>query len=322
MSVAPIVAGVCVLAACGDNHHPYVEPAWGLGVHRFDAVALGLATSSTTADPLVDGLVDVPRLAVPTYDGTGQLVHPDVLREPDRLVMAMTPYPYSNGRHENPSIVVSTDGMTFANWGSNPIVPEPPIDHNDDPDLRVDPRTGEYELLYLETLRPDTQTLVALRSSDLLAWTRHDAIVYDLDAGDAFIVSPAAIEDAGTTHLFYVHLGATTAQLETLTSADGQTWDKSMAVPVQIDTGDVSPWHVDVVRGDGAFAMLISGYDTVFEHQNLYLATSRDLVTWTFRPEPLLDYTDPSLDVVSLYRSTGLVAGGTLAVWYSMQYDE
>jgi hypothetical protein len=311
---------VIALAGCGDNLHPYRELSWGVGVHTFDAVELGLATSRADPSPLIDQLVDETHVTIPTYDGSGQVVHPDVLLESGRLVMAMTPYPFSNGRDENPSIVVSADGITFTTIRDNPLVPAPPFDHNDDPDIRRDPRTGDYELLYLETLRPDLQTVVALRSPDLLTWTRRDAIAYDIGHGEPFIVSPAAIDDAGVTHLFYVHLGATSAQLETLTSADGTTWDRTQAAPVQIDLGAVSPWHVDVIRGDGAFGMLLSGFDTVFEHQNLYLATSQDLVQWTLRPEPLLAYTDRSLGLETLYRSSGVVAGGRLAVWYSFQY--
>lgn len=65
----------------------------------------------------------------------------------------------------------------------NLLVPPPPYDHNDDPDLRRDPVSGKYELLYLETLRPDRQTLVALRSQDLVHWSRRDAIVYEPLAG-------------------------------------------------------------------------------------------------------------------------------------------
>ena len=121
--------------------------AWGLGVRTFDATTLGLATSHDNPDPLIEGVTDRARLDVPTYDGSGQVVHPDVLLEPGRLVMAITPYPYSDGRFENPSLVVSADGMAFQAFGTNPIVPPPPFDHNDDPDIRRDPRTGELELL-------------------------------------------------------------------------------------------------------------------------------------------------------------------------------
>jgi hypothetical protein len=204
----------------------------------------------------------------------------------------------------------------------SPLVPAPAYDHNNDPDLRRDPRTGEYEILYLETLRPDRQILVALRSRDLVAWTRRDAVTYDFhQPGQPFMVSPAAIDEAGKTYLFYVE--TVSNRLFAMTSADGATWDPATAALVKLDLGHgahvVTPWHVDVFRGDGGFGMLISGYDTAFAHQSLYLATSPDLVTWTLRPTPLLTYTDPALGAESLYRSTGVVDHGSLIVWYAMQ---
>jgi hypothetical protein len=318
-----VAACVAVALAAGCGARKKEKLPWGMGVATFDAVALGLARARTP-DRFVDG-IRAGRIAIPTYDGSGQATHPDVIVERDaagavRVVMAMTPYPFSADRLENPSVVVSTDGMHFAPPAglANPLAPAPPTDHNNDPDLRRDPRTGAYELLYLEAQRPAQQTLVALTSADLVTWTRRDAIVYDLAHGAPFIVSPAAIDDGGKTYLFFVETEGRALKL--LTSDDGRTWDVARAAPVDLALGKVTPWHVDVVRGDGAYALLISGYEADFSHQSLYLATSPDLAHWTLRPAPLLAYTDPALGVESMYRSTGVVDHGTLIVWYSMQY--
>ena len=69
------------------------------------------------------------KLNIPTYDGSGQGVHPDVYYNANgwngyRYWMAVTPYPGGNAAYENPSIVVSNDNV---NWIvppglSNPIV--------------------------------------------------------------------------------------------------------------------------------------------------------------------------------------------------------
>jgi hypothetical protein len=319
MRVQLFVVGVLVVSACSD---PPERPHWSIGVAKFDATLLGLA-SAHSPDPFVDA-IQPGRLVIPTYDGSGQATHPDVLLERDasgapQLTLVMTPYPFQEQEFENPSLLVSDDGMGFRAPPSvaSPLVPPPPYDHNDDPDIRRDPRTGDYEILYLETMRPDRQTLVALRSSDKQTWTRRDAIVYDLMHGAPFIVSPAAIDDGGQTRIFYVD--TTDRTLRTMTSADGMTWDPQSATRVQIDLGPVTPWHVDVLRGDGAFGLLISGYVEDFKQQDLYLATSPDLVTWTVRPQPLLDHRDPALGVESLYRSTGVVENGTLVVWHPMK---
>jgi hypothetical protein len=121
--------------------------------------------------------------------------------------------------------------------------------------------------------------------------------------------------------MYYVNL-TSGAQIQTLTSADGRTWDATQAAPIAIDMGNVSPWHIDVVTGPAGYAMLISGYIGKFKPQDLYIATSKDLATWTFDPVPVLSHADPELGVTTMYRSTGLVAGRSLIVWYSMQYRE
>ncbi|TMQ06112.1 MAG: hypothetical protein E6J91_38785 [Deltaproteobacteria bacterium] len=287
----PLCAALVAIALAGAGcKRAHAKQRWGIGVATFDATALGLARARTP-DPFVDA-IRPGRLGIPTYDGSNQATHPDVLLERDaagapHLTMAMTPYPYSDEQFENPCLLVSSDGTSFAPAPGAPVplVPPPPYDHNDDPDLPRDPRTGEYELLYLETLRPDRQTLVALRSRDKITWTRRDAIVYDLKAGAQFIVSPAAIDEGGVTHLFYVDADVTRRVIYAMTSADGVTWDPHSAAPIQLAMGAVDPtgegprpagkavgvpnppdrlspikaWHVDVIRGDGAYGLLFSG---------------------------------------------------------------
>jgi hypothetical protein len=325
---APALAVAGLAALLGGCSEPRLPEAWGIGVHKFDAARFGLIADPPPApDPLAERIIDDPILVIPTYEGSGQATHPDVLLDPNaagtRLLMAMTPYPYSQDRFENPSLLTSHNGMVFREIEGvvNPLVPAPPIDHNDDPDLRWDAVAGEYELLYLETESPAKQTVVALRSTDLRAWTRSDAIVFDFARGDPFIVSPTAVYDGTVTHMFYVNL-TVGGEIQTVTSADGRAWDATTAAPIAIDMGEVSPWHIDVVTGPAGYALLISGYTGKFKPQNLYIATSKDLETWTFDPEPLLAHTDPTLGVTTLYRSTGLVAGSSLIVWYSMQYRQ
>ncbi len=306
--------------ACGD--HAKEELPWGIGIATFDAADVGIASADLTpAPPWFAAIEDRAHVETPTYDGNNQATHPDVLVEPDRALLALTPYPFSNNRFENPSLLQADDGLGFAAFpgAPSPLVPAPPVDHNDDPDLRRDPATGEYELLYLDTERPDHQTMVALRSLDLVTWTRRDAIVWNLAAGDEFIVSPTAIVDAatGVTRLFFVN--AATNVIETLASADGITWDKAAVQPVALPMNGVLPWHIDVLRAGAGYAMLISGFDSEFVHQDLYLALSPDLDTWALASNaPLLSH--QTLGLSTLYRSTGAVAGGRFVVWYAMQY--
>lgn len=323
-----LALGCMVVTGCGDD--PRLPFAWGIGVVSFDAAALGLGTA---APDRLSALAPARHLVIPTYDGSGQATHPDVLRERDRLVMALTPYPYSDARLENPSIFVSTDGVQFSTPGAavNPIAEAPPIDHNNDPDLHIDPVTGEYEVLYLEALRPETQHLISLRSRDLVTWTRTQAIDWNLAQGAPFVVSPAALVHDRATSMFDVRLTGDINAIDRYDSPDGRTWDQASAAPIALDTGGMVPWHLDAFACPTGYALLINGYfhdidaegnDLGFTNQDLYLATSPDLVHWTLRAEPLLAHDDPELDLTSLYRSTGFVAGDRLVIWYSHQYRE
>ena len=122
------------------------------------------------------------KLSIPTYEKSGQIVHPDIqIREdPPKYVLAFTPYPNTNDKFENPSIVISDDGLHFheEKEGLNPLVPAPTKDHNDDPDLTFHNRV--YQMLYLETVRPDYQNLMLLTSKDRINWNkevfRHEAL--------------------------------------------------------------------------------------------------------------------------------------------------
>src|SRR6185312_7486829 len=95
-------------------------------------------------------------LSVPTYENTGQAVHPDVLLFPQgwngaHYWMAMTPYPGGSSYFENPSILVSEDGLALSVPAgvSNPIVPQPGVtSYNSDPDLVYDATQQELVMSY------------------------------------------------------------------------------------------------------------------------------------------------------------------------------
>ena len=88
----------------------------------------------------------------PTYDGSGQAIHPGVLDFKDitpsgtwkgwRYWMGMTPYPAAQDKYENPSILVSKDGFTWKvpEGLTNPLYPWPgPGTWNYDFDIEYDP---------------------------------------------------------------------------------------------------------------------------------------------------------------------------------------
>src|ERR1044071_2390891 len=100
------IAALSACSACKGHRGPLRS---GIGVQVFHSTQLVLA-QTRTPDAFVDA-IRPGRLVIPTYDGSNQATHPDVLVERDaagvHVTMAMTPYPFSDRRHENPSLVVS-----------------------------------------------------------------------------------------------------------------------------------------------------------------------------------------------------------------------
>lgn len=263
------------------------------------------------------------RLRIPTYDGSGQATHPDILGPDGKgrpFLLSLTPYPYSIDRYENPSILASSDGLRFREErrGLNPLAPAPSMDHNDDPDLSF--ADGEYRILYLETLRPDRQNLVLLRSRDRLSWTRSIAGSNRLSGPDPdpFILSPALAERGGESYLYYVDKSVAPYRIEYKKGRDLGDWGSAAARLPAIQGLDFTPWHIDIVSGGAVYYMLITAVLDGGKGGRTYdlrIARSLDLESWTLRPEPV--FLKRPFGCRDVYRSTAYVDGGDMYIYFS-----
>jgi hypothetical protein len=289
-------------------------------------ILLGACGREEPVTTVFDAPVPPRMLALATYDGSAQAVHPDVVRvESDAEFpywMAITPYPFSDEKMENPSIYRSRDGLV---WEEplprlNPIVPRPPFDHNSDPDLTH--RDGMFLLYWLETqrreYRPDSLHFQRLRlaaSEDGTTWKgTSPAIEWDL-AREPLYLSPALVQGPDGARLYVVDSAA--REIVWLPALGLKTFGEPAG---RLDPGvdGLSPWHVDVFPAAGGFVALVCGSSPdVPGDFALWLGASADLDAWAFRPEPLLAPGPGLLDTDAVYRSTGLVDRGRLAVWFS-----
>jgi len=297
-------------------------------------LAAALAAGCAPETPAVFEEAGAPRrLEVRTYEGSGQVVHPDVVRGPkDRrgnLWMAITPYPDAYEKWENPSVYRSRDGLIWEEPAPlvNPVAPRPPFDHNCDPDLvRAD---GRFHLFWLETQRRGYgpadrhfQDLKVSRSEDGIDWSDAATVIrWELDR-DPFYLSPTLVlAPDGGWRVYVVHGKTRTipwlpTDLETA-GAPGGALDYGLP--------GVRPWHVDIFPVEGGWVALLCarGPDALDNGDtDLWIGASPDLERWHFREEPLLEGGDPALGLEIVYRSTGLVEAGRLAVWYSGRTPE
>ena len=286
--------------------------------------AYSLSYAPTGGKPLADlPLGRKLRLDIPTYDGTGQVVHPDIFFDGTigKYVLAFTPYPFTDDSHENPCVAVSDDGIRFYEErpGLNPLAPPPEKDHNDDPDISL--HDGVYGLVYLETVRPDYQDVVLLRSRDRLSWERR--VLYRQEpAGksDDLIVSPAVIWTGEGCRCFFVmgNYGRGHRILATGPAAGLEGLDFAGAAPVQVKgiPEGLMPWHLDVFPdGEGGWVMLLClvapDGDGKGGRYFLHAARSRDLADWKLYPAPVLR---------NCYRSSGFVRDGILYIYFSSNF--
>ena len=260
-------------------------------------------------------------LDIPTYDGFGQVVHPDIFfdQTQQRYVLSFTPYPFNDDSHENPCIAVSDDGIHFREEreGLNPLARPPEKDHNDDPDISL--HDGVYSLVYLETVRPDYQNVVALESTDRLNWERRVLYRQNLAGSGDIILSPAVIWTGETCRCFFVMGNYGRGHCIRCCSGDSLAGlDFAGAAPVNIDSipQSLMPWHLDVFPdGAGGFIMLLSlvahNKDGKGGRYFLHIARSRNLTDWKLEPVPVLK---------NCYRSSGFVKDGVLYIYFSSNF--
>jgi hypothetical protein len=268
---------------------------------------------------------------IQTYDGSNQVVHPDILIldkpvEGNIFLMAYTPYPFENEKLENPSINFSKDGINFfpINSVENPVDPAPILTYyNDDPDISFDPISKNYYYYHIETCRPDSQNLNLVQlNENFQVLSRRTVIHYDLiGAKDTFIVSPSQINKDGKYYLFYVNTEKIPKTIEYYESDTIGKFVKGASHKINILMPEgLNAWHVDVIKGDdGYYYLLTNAYHTIFTDQNLYVARSKNLTDWEFIQEPIIKNSKDFFDSRRIYRSTGIVRNGTLNIWCSFE---
>ena len=235
-------------------------------------------------------------LAFSTYDGSGQVVHPDYVATPAGtfglpLHLAITPYPFGNAAFENPSFFESPrpDRWARPQGGRDPVV-LPTAGYLSDPDLVYVADLGELWLYYRQVTSDNIVQLV--RTSDGRAWS---APVEVLRAPNHEIVSPSVVQRAiGDWWMFAVNSGPTGCgapgtAVEVRRSTDGIHWGD--AAPARLSQADLWPWHLDVQwipRLNRFWALYNAKAAGGCTTPAVYLAESTDGLDWQVVAQPVL----------------------------------
>lgn len=338
-SAAPLLALALSLGACAPDLPTAPRPARSTS---------SSGTTGAVAPATADGLVDEPVvLAVPTYDGSGESVHPDIVAfdapwHGARYWLTVTPYARSDSRLENPSLLAGDDGLTWRvpSGAHNPVIPHQGLghDYNSDPELLYDAPRDRLTLVY-RFVTPRRNVLLVTSSGDGRHWrparrlvnvSAHAAVSPSLDPGD--VDRPA--------RLWTVNAGAAGCNARTTTvelrepaaparpGALGPSGlaDVSWGAPATTDLHQPGyvVWHLKVryVPARHEYWALYAAYrpGPAGCHTNdLFLARSVDGRHWQTGGLPILAHADRAWTAGTLYRSTFTYdpAHGQLRVWLS-----
>lgn len=238
-------------------------------------------------------------LTIPTYDGGNEAVHPSVLYIPGgfagkRWWMAMTPYPGGDDDYENPSILCSDDGVTWAapDGLTNPIEAFPGgSGHNFDPCLAM---KDETLYCFYGTSADNVNASFCYRTSaDGVTWSDRT----DIDTGlDLNFLSPSIMWDnsAGLWRLWYADktdgAAAITLQYAEATTIAGLDYANSTECTITYPSGftEGTIWHPGIRKiGDSYVAC----FNTTFATSSAnWVATSYDGTTWDVGKDPEIKY--------------------------------
>ena len=211
---------------------------WKLGTEPGPQLATAMAEGLDAVvfvayvDPeLLPDRLPLRAIDLTTYDGSGQVVHPDIAwPTPEGLDgrprLAITPYPWGNANYENPSLFAGggLDSWIVPDGVTNPIE-KPSGGYLSDPDIVW--VAEERELwLYSRHVASGNEILVS-KSPDGLRWSA-PRVVVRVPSHQA--VSPTVVRRSATDWLMWtVNAGAagctsSTTTVELRRSTDGLAW--------------------------------------------------------------------------------------------------
>lgn len=259
-------------------------------------------------------------LTIPTYEGSGQATHPDVLRihwQGWAYWMAMTPLPDNDETFEDPSILVSNDGTTWQVpvGGSNPVVDHPGAGSSD---TELVFWRGTLYLYWRTSGGGNPVRIWVVSSTDGVSWSSATQILSDASAD---LLSPAVVRGKdGTWRMWTINFAASpnTLRLSTAPHPLGPWTAPETLATTDPEGRDL--WHLDVTRDGDVYRAFVQtcSLGNSGDHGRMLLGTSTDGESWSLS-NAVLSPSASGFDNYSVYRSSGFYEAGRWRVWYGAQ---
>ena len=335
-----------VMVAAGNTYIPY-EPYREVidrkyldlpssGNHDVGQAGIGYTTSFNQSDLALaeqnayNLVPNVPEpLNIPTYEGSGAATHPSVLYFKDgwngyKFWMAFTPYPNSNNKFENPSIVASNDNITWDVPATNPIAPLLPENtYQSDPCIFMN--GDKMEMWYrVSTINPAggyyPTEMYRMTTTDGVNWTAREKMFDGSTFGDEFLSQTIRFKD-GKYMMWLVFKDKTTNALPVLMyaeSTDGKSWEKRI-LNVTLTDNAYTFWHGDVIENpNGGYDFIVMCKSDTKKWATFY-TYSHDNINWT-TPVMIIKSSYPSnkyWDSKHLYRPALVYVDNQYYVYYT-----
>lgn len=284
-------------------------------------------------------------MVTPTYDGSGQAIHPSIIDFKTeygietwgefRYWMAITPYPNFNSAFENPSLLVSKDGLNWINHPDiiNPLASKPlgslNVNYNSDPELVYDPDQNILILYWREYSRDAYEKIWAKKiSANFEQSGKIHCFEKSWDRQTGLVLSPTVWRKGTKEWYMWTTDGELTIHL--YKSTDGTTWSSGQPCSVAWDSwnGGYVPWHLAAKPNhlEQRIAFLITGWPkkgTMNDCQLFYATAPMSQPKELSMPllGPILGPgTGDQWDNGFIYRSSFVLESGDVPkfrIWYS-----
>ncbi len=303
------------------------------------------SVSQETAKTL---LANMPYITTPTYDGSSQAIHPSIIDfrtewqldkwNGYRYWMAMTPFPNGNDSFENPSILVSNNGIDWLVLPSfkYPLDRKPgsyyskPSNYNSDTELIYDPDNNSLILYWREYLKGFYEKIWSINiSSSLKVEPKRLLIDERGHDGDGISVSPTVWRKSANEWYMWTANGSSLINL--YSSKDGKNWSKRQrsTSPWMTWNGGYIPWHLEARPNyrEQRVEFLINGWSKQASQEGMVLFYAEvpmdDVTNFSMPLSSVILAKGPNNDWDNklIYRTTFTIEVGQAAynyrVWYT-----
>lgn len=262
-------------------------------------------------------------LSLVNYLGNKQNIHSKVLYFPEswngyKYWMAYTPYPNADTTAENPCIAVSNDKFTWTvpEGLVNPLDPAPANGYNSDTHLLYRKDIDTLEIWWRHAEEDiSTATLYRKTTKTGKEWTPKESLFVLNPLSTKDMLSPAAIFEDGKYKVWSCLKGK--VRYCESTDSTGRSWTPN--TELAIDWGNLSAWHLDVIKSELGYEMVVCAYEPGGDNNTAdlyYLVQNGNSFT---KPKPIIrrSKNKTSIDYTGIYRSCILKEGSEYYVFYS-----